>query len=148
MKISYSPVGRFHSTLSQETGAPRQGILQPQNSGIIEIFSEFSGATRNLEEYEYIIVLYHLNLSESWHTPVQPPGTDRRIGLFASRSPNRPNPIGFGVIRLERIENNKLFVSGIDAFDGTPVLDIKPWIPAIDRPEGEANLGSEKKLGL
>jgi tRNA-Thr(GGU) m(6)t(6)A37 methyltransferase TsaA len=134
ISIEYHPIGEFHSKLTPQTGAPRQGILQPGNKATIEIFEDFVQALCDLEKYDYIIVLYHMHLSGNWHPDVRPPGSKRAMGLFATRSPNRPNPIGFGVIKLNKITGNTVYVSGIDAFDGTPVLDIKPWIPSIDCP--------------
>ena len=146
MIIEYHPIGKFHTSLTPATGAPRQGTLEPENHGTIEIFSEYKEALRDLERYEYIIVLYHLNLSRNWGHSARPPGSDRSFGLFATRSPNRPNPIGFSVIKLDKIDGATLHVSGIDAYDGTPVLDIKPWLPSIDCPDQDPDV--EKELGI
>lgn len=148
MTIAYHPIGRFHSRLTPQTGAPRQGALQPGNEATIEIEREFTPALHDLQKYEYIIVLYHMHLSRGWNPDVRPPGSRRSMGLFATRSPNRPNPIGFGVIKLDSMEGNILHVSGTDAYDGTPVLDIKPWIPSIDCPSGDASPDIENNLGL
>ncbi len=148
MKIEYRPIGKFHTSFTPQTGAPRQGILQPGSVGTIEIFGEYSGALRDLDNYEYIIVIYHMHLSGKWHTPVRPPASKRSFGLFATRSPNRPNPIGIAVIKLNRMEGMILHVSGIDAFDGTPVLDIKPWIPSIDCPPHRSVRDIEEDIGL
>jgi len=148
MTIEYHPIGMFHTKLTPLTGAPRQGILQPENEGIIEIYEDYDDALRELENFEFIIVLYHMHLSKGWYSPVSPPGSKKPFGLFATRSPNRPNPIGLSVIKLDRIEKNKLYVSGIDAFDGTPVLDIKPWIPSIDCPPHKDYKKIEEDLGL
>jgi len=148
MTIEYHHIGEFHSNLTLKTGAPRQGILQPENKGTIEIYDEYHEALKDLGQYKYIIVLYHLHLSGKWHPIIRPPGSKRSFSLFATRSPNRPNPIGFAVIKLNRIDGTSLLVSGIDAFDGTPVLDIKPWLPAIDCPLDKAPLEIESELGL
>jgi len=148
MKIVYHPIGIFHTELTPQTGAPRQGILQPENKGTIEVYPEYHEALRDLEKFEYIIVIYHMHLSKGWHTPVRPPRSSHAFGLFATRSPNRPNPIGFSVIKLEKVEGNILHVRGIDVFSKTPVLDIKPWLPSIDCPGGKMNLDIEEKLGL
>jgi len=148
LKIVYHPIGIFHTELTPQTGAPRQGILQPENKGTIEVYPEYQEALRDLEKYEYIIVIYHMHLSKGWHTPVRPPSSSHPFGLFATRSPNRPNSIGLSVIKLEKVEGNILHVSGIDAFNKTPVLDIKPLLPSIDCPGGKINLDIEEKLGL
>lgn len=147
-KIVYNPIGLFHTELTPQTGAPRQGILQPENKATIEVYPQYQGALRNLEKFEYIIVIYHMHLSKGWHTPVRPPHSSHDFGLFATRSPNRPNSIGLSVIKLEKAEGNILHVSGIDAYDRTPVLDIKPWLPSIDCPGWNTNLDIEGKLGL
>ena len=148
MKIVYHPIGLFHTELTPQTGAPRQGILQPENKGTIEVYPEYQDALRDVEKYEFIIVIYHMHLSKGWHTPVRPPRSSRPFGLFSTRSPKRPNPVGLSVIKLEKVKGNILHVSGIDAFDKTPVLDIKPWIPSIDCPGWKINLDIEEKLGL
>jgi tRNA-Thr(GGU) m(6)t(6)A37 methyltransferase TsaA len=148
MVIQYHPIGEFHTGLTPQTGAPRQGILESGNKGIITIYEEYGEALQGLDRYEYIFVLYHLHLSANWHPVVRPPGSNQDFGLFATRSPNRPNPIGLAVIRLDGIEGLDLHVSGIDAFDGTPVLDIKPWLPSIDCPGVQTHTGMERDLGL
>jgi tRNA-Thr(GGU) m(6)t(6)A37 methyltransferase TsaA len=148
MIIEYHPVGEFHSSLTPQTGAPRQGTLQPENEATIEVYEDYAGALKDLGKYEYIIVLYHLHMSRNWHSDVRPPGSKKAMGLFATRSPNRPNPIGFGVIKLKGMDGTTLYVSGIDAFDGTPVLDIKPWIPSIDCPPHNTSPEIETDLGL
>ncbi|HOW41400.1 MAG TPA: tRNA (N6-threonylcarbamoyladenosine(37)-N6)-methyltransferase TrmO [Bacteroidales bacterium] len=149
-QIVYTPVGVFHTGYTQETGAPRQGILEPEIKGSIEIFPEYRNALKSLEMYEYIIVIYHLDKAGKWNDIVKPPESDPEIsfGLFATRSPNRPNPVGIATIKLEKIENGILHVSGIDTFDGTPVLDIKPYLPSIDGIKSIKNESIEKKLGL
>ncbi|HOW09008.1 MAG TPA: tRNA (N6-threonylcarbamoyladenosine(37)-N6)-methyltransferase TrmO [Bacteroidales bacterium] len=149
-QIVYKPVGVFHSGYSERTGAPRQGILKPDGKGTIEIFNEYQGALKSLELFEYIIVIYHFDKAYNWNLIARPPASDPDLtfGLFATRSPNRPNPIGIATVRLEKTENGKLHVSGIDAFDGTPVLDIKPYLPSIDCVKSSVNEQAEKKLGL
>ena len=148
MKIVYHPIGIFHTELTPQTGAPRQGILQPENKGTIEVYAEYQEALRDLEKFEYIIVICHMHLSKGWHTPVRPPSSSHAFGLFATRSSNHPNPIGFSVIKLDKVEGNILHVRGIDVFNKTPVLDIKPWLPSIDCPGWKLNLDIEEKLGL
>jgi tRNA-Thr(GGU) m(6)t(6)A37 methyltransferase TsaA len=149
-KIEYKSIGIFHSPLSPDTGAPRQGILAPEIKGTIEIYPEYKDALKSLELFEYIIVLYHFDRMTGWKSSAYPPGSNHNItfGLFATRSPARPNPIGISVIKLEKIEKCTLYVSGIDAYDGTPVLDIKPYLPSIDCVKSIRNEMTEKDLGL
>lgn len=148
MNIDYHPIGEFHTDLSPQTGAPRQGALAPANQGIIEVYPEFEEAMQDLGQYDYIIVLYHMHMSKKWHAMVRPPASEKEFGLFATRSPNRPNSIGYGVIKLDRVEGRQLHVSGIDAYNGTPVLDIKPWLSSIDCPDSQASMDIEKELGI
>lgn len=149
-EIIFNPIGVIHSSFTPETGAPRQGILIPENTATICIFDPYQKALETLDEFEYIIVLYHLDKVKSWEPFVNPSGSshNHKFGLFATRSPNRPNPIGFSVIKLDQIKEGVLFVRGLDAFDGTPVLDIKPYLPSIDCVESQQNKKVEKELGL
>jgi tRNA-Thr(GGU) m(6)t(6)A37 methyltransferase TsaA len=149
-QVIYTPIGIFHTDYTPETGAPRQGILVPEGKGRIEIYTEYQDALKALDQFEYIIVIYHFDKAGKWNPIVRPPGSnpDHIYGLFSTRSPNRPNPIGIATIKLEKIENGILYVSGIDAYDGTPVLDIKPYLPTIDCVESTKNQSIEKDLGL
>lgn len=147
-KIVYEPIGTFHTSYNSNTGAPRQGRFKPEGEGTIELLSAYHEALNGLEDYEYILVFYHLHLVNSWDTMVTPPGSAKEFGLFATRTPRRPNPIGFSVIKLNKIKNGVLHVSGIDAYDGTPVLDIKPYIPIIDCIEHKRDEKIEQKLGI
>lgn len=147
--MKYEPIGIIHSNYSPETGAPRQGILVSDNSGTVEIYPEYRQALTTLDSFEYIILIYHFDKVESWDPLVKPPASDHdyEFGLFATRSPRRPNPIGFSVIKLDKIESGILYVRGIDAFDGTPVLDIKPYLPSIDCVKSVQNDSMEHRLG-
>jgi len=148
MVIEYQPIGEFHTSMTPQTGAPRQGALEPENEGTIEIYEPFTEALRDIEMYDYIIVLYHMHLSKGWQSTANPPGSKRSFGLFSTRSPNRPNSIGFAVIKLNRVDGAILHVSGIDTFDGTPVLDIKPWISSLDCPDPGNDKNIERELGI
>ncbi len=147
--ISFTPIGYFRSSYTPETGGPRQGVLRPDGKGEIHIGKEYRAALKDLGLFEYIIVLYHFNTAGKWDSRVNPPAATHQhnFGLFSTRSPKRPNPIGLSIIRLEKIENGVLFVSGIDAFDGSPVLDIKPYLPSVDCIKSIQNEQIEKYLG-
>jgi tRNA-Thr(GGU) m(6)t(6)A37 methyltransferase TsaA len=148
--ITYTPIGIFKTSYTPATGAPRQGILKPEGKGKIEIYPEYQNALKSLELFEYIIVIYHFDKAIRWNSTARPPASnpDYTFGLFATRSPNRPNPVGIATIKLEKIENGILYVSGVDAFDGTPVIDIKPYLPSIDGMKSIVNEQMEKELGL
>ncbi len=147
--INFRPIGVFHTPYNQDTGAPRQGILEPETKAVIEIEKIYRKGLADLEKFEYIIVLYYFNITKTWSPTVNPPKSEHHFGLFATRSPKRPNPIGFSVVKLDSIDIEKglLSLSGIDAFEGTPVLDIKPYIPSVDIIHSEKNIATEKKLG-
>lgn len=149
-RVVYKPIGVFHTGYSGSTAAPRQGRFVPDNKGKIEIYPQFRESLFRLDEYEYILVIYHLHQVRDWDPMVVPPGskTGQAYGLFATRTPRRPNPIGFSVIKLDKIQDGVLYVSGVDAFDGTPVLDIKPYLPAIDCVESKQNESLERNMGM
>ena len=147
--IQFRRIGVFRSPYNQTTGAPRHGILKPETRALIEIDRPYRKGLADLEKFEYIIVLYHFNLTKTWSSTVNPPDSDQHFGVFATRSPRRPNPIGFSVVRLEAVDkkNGIIIISGIDAFDGTPVLDIKPYLPSVDVVPSEKNTAVEAELG-
>jgi len=147
--IQYKPIGIFHTVYTPATGAPRQGILMPETKGTIEILPEYRSALNTLGLFEYIIVLYHFSEVKRWRPTVNPPASshEHNFGLFSTRSPKRPNPIGLSIVKLEKIENGILYISGVDAFDGTPVLDIKPYLPSVDCVKSIQNELIEKELG-
>ena len=144
--ISLEPIGRFITDFSIETGAPRQGRLQPDTKGYIILDEKYIEALRDLEKFEYIYVLFYFHKAEGWESIVTPPRSGHAHGLFATRTPRRPNPIGLTLIKLDKIEKNKLFVSGVDAFNNTPVLDIKPFLPDLDYVDTEKNRKAEYEL--
>ncbi len=110
---------------------------QPRESGegefIIEVDSAYRDGLYKLEEFSYIYVLYYLHQQRgALSLKVIPPWTDQEVGLFASRSPYRPNPLGLSVVKLLRQRSNRLFTSDLDIFDGTPLLDLKPYLQELD----------------
>ncbi|MEA1885984.1 MAG: tRNA (N6-threonylcarbamoyladenosine(37)-N6)-methyltransferase TrmO [Bacteroidota bacterium] len=148
-EIIYKPIGVFHTPYTTETGAPRQGILMKETMGSIEIYPRYQSAVNYLGFFEYILVLYHFSEVEEWEPIVNPPASthEHNFGLFSTRSPKRPNPIGLSLVKLEKIENGILYVSGVDAFEGTPVLDIKPYLPSVDCVKSLQNELIEIELG-
>jgi len=141
------PIGVFHSPLTPATGAPRQGRLAPSIKAVIEILPQYEDCLEGIEQMSHLYVLFAFDRSRDWHAKVKPPKARKALGLFSTRSPNRPNPIGLTVVRLERVEGRILHVSGVDAFDQTPVLDIKPYIASIDSIP-DAGMQVESALGL
>jgi len=129
--FALTPVGIIHLPFRELGDAPRQGRFSDVEC-IIEILAEFTEGLQDVEHHPHLIILYWLDRSDRTVLRSTPPQTEIENGVFATRSPNRPNPIGYGVVDLIRREGNRLFVRGLDALDGTPVLDIKPYLVGID----------------
>ena len=130
----FKPIGKLHTPYKDEK-PPRQAIYATEGEFMIEVFPEYAEGLLALEEREYLIVLYladrparEVSLIVKAHTP-----DGRPRGLFASRSPVRPNPINLDVVKLDRIDGRFIYTSGLDALDGSPLLDIKPYVPELDR---------------
>jgi len=124
-------IGTIHTPY--KNFAPYQPRENDEGEFIIEVEPAYEAGLNRLEEFSYIYVLYYLHRrSGKISLKARPPWTDQVVGLFASRSPHRPNPIGLSVVRLEKRQGNNLFVSGLDAFDGTPLLDLKPYLQELD----------------
>ncbi|MDD1694410.1 MAG: tRNA (N6-threonylcarbamoyladenosine(37)-N6)-methyltransferase TrmO [Methanoregula sp.] len=124
-------VGVIHSPYMHQEDAPRQGRLSDKES-TIEVLPAFAEGLQDVESYPHLIVLYWLDRADRGTLKATPPGTHVEHGVFATRSPNRPNPIAFSVVDFVRRDGNRLVVRGLDALDGTPLLDLKPYSAGID----------------
>jgi len=120
-------IGVIRTRFKSLDEAPRQGSVSEEEGELI-IFEEYEEGLRGIEKFEYLILLYWMHLSNRNVLFVK----ERNRGVFATRSPNRPNPIGFCVVKLIDVKGNVLRVRGVDAIDGTPLIDIKPYYPEID----------------
>lgn len=138
MSIELQPIGVIRSAFAEKFAIPRQPSLAPAARGRILLSPPYDSAEAiaGLEQVSHIWLLFvfHQAASGPQHTRVRPPrlGGNQRIGVFASRATHRPNPLGQSVVRLEQVEPGCLTVSGIDLLDGTPILDIKPYVPYAD----------------
>ncbi|MBN1289084.1 MAG: tRNA (N6-threonylcarbamoyladenosine(37)-N6)-methyltransferase TrmO [Actinobacteria bacterium] len=114
--------------------APYQPVEEDKGDFRIVVDLDYMDGLRVLERFRYIYVIYYIDrLEQGVSMTVSPPWTDgENVGLFASRSPARPNPVGLSIVRLKSIEGNEILTSGLDVFDGTPLLDIKPYIQDLD----------------
>jgi len=130
--IEYRPIGFIHSPFKDTVGIPRQAVGAPHVKGSIHVFEEFSAGLADLEGFSHVVVVFHMHLVQQPSLKAHPPWDGKEHGVFATRSPYRPNPIGISVVRLDGIEGNTLHISGIDMADGTPVMDIKPHIPGLN----------------
>ena len=141
-RYEFDAIGRVHSPFKEKFGIPRQPGLVPEINAVLELLPPFdrSETVSGLQGYSHIWVqfVFHQTVQDQWQPTVRPPrlGGNRRVGVFASRSPFRPNPIGLSVVKLDAVRcaagRVELAVSGVDMVDGTPVLDIKPYIPYVD----------------
>ncbi len=135
--IVYRPIGVIHSPFKEPKGVPVQPSERKGIQGQVEVCAEYEAGLKDLEGFSHIILLYHMHLSKGFDLEVVPFLDTVKRGLFATRAPRRPNPIGLSVVRLEKIKGNVLQISGLDIVDGTPLLDIKPHVP---RPALERNV--------
>ena len=129
--IILRPIGRVASPWRSAVGMPVQTVAAPDSEGHIEIFEEFAPGLRDIEGFEYLIVLTHLHEAVE-KLEVTPFMDTQSHGVFATRAPARPNRIGLSIVRLVRVQGRHLHFRGNDMIDGTPVLDIKPYVPALD----------------
>lgn len=130
---SYEPIGVVHSPWKEKRAAPRQGTVL-EAEGVIELFPRdgFLHALSDIDGFDRLIVLFHFHEAEHFRPKVLPPRSSVRRGVLATRSPHRPNPIGLTIVRLLRVRGLCLDVQDLDILDGTPVLDVKPYIPYAD----------------
>lgn len=130
--IIFQPIGIIHSAFDKPQGTPIQFSGAKDSYGEIEIFPEFIDGLADLEGFSHIILLYHFHLIEKKSLKVIPFMDNSEHGIFATRSPARPNPIGLSIVRLNKIEDNKLYIEGVDIVNGTPLIDIKPYVAQFD----------------
>jgi tRNA-Thr(GGU) m(6)t(6)A37 methyltransferase TsaA len=136
--MNIEPVGLLHSCFKEKFGIPRQAGLVKSATATLELLPPYNveEALRGIEEFSHlwIVFAFHKSICEKFQPTVRPPrlGGNTRVGVFATRSPFRPNPIGLSVVELKRVNGTVLELAGGDFLDGTPVLDIKPYIPYAD----------------
>lgn len=133
--MNLDPIGIYHSAQRFRFETPRQSVFI-HNSGVITLQPNrnFETALEDLEGFDRIWVIFQFHLNDNWRPKVRPPVAPEkeRIGVFATRSPHRPNPIGMSCVKLEKVEGLNIFVQDCDLLDESPVFDIKPYIPAAD----------------
>ena len=151
--IEFKIIGRVYSRFTEQKGTPIQGRNAPEETAEIEIFEEYAGGLKDLDGFSHIYVFFKFDRTLENKLLVKPYLDKCERGVFATRSPLRPNPLGMTIVRLDRIVRNRLFVSGVDMLNNSPVIDIKPYIPDFDhnQPEkigwyAENNSRSEKVL--
>jgi tRNA (adenine37-N6)-methyltransferase len=132
MMVEFSSIGLIHSPYSGPEGVPIQSVFANGMRGSVEVFPEFAEALADLEGFSHIILLYYLHMVKGYALRCRPFLDTQDRGVFATRAPRRPNPIGLSVVRLLGIRDNVLDIEGVDIVDGTPLLDIKPYVSDFD----------------
>ncbi len=142
---SFDPIGVVRSPFGERADAPRQAVVAPDAAGRIELLAGrgYEDALEGLADWEYLwlIFVFHKNVEEGrgFRPKVRPPRSETKRGLFGTRSPHRPNPIGLSAVKIERVEGLVVHVRQLDVLDGSPVLDLKPYVPYADaHPEARA----------
>jgi tRNA-Thr(GGU) m(6)t(6)A37 methyltransferase TsaA len=139
------PIGVIHTPYRRREDIPRQGRLS-QEPCEIEVFQQYSAGLRDIEQCSHLFVLFWLHLSDRTKLIGVPPHDGREHGVFATRSPHRPNPIAVDIVELLDVRGNCLDVRGMDALDGSPLLDLKPYFAGIDS-FPEARVGWQRDEG-
>ena len=130
--ILFTPIGIVHSPFKTREGMPIQSAAARDVAGTIELYEPYADGLKDLDGFSHIFVIYHFHLSKDYNLHVIPFMDTEYRGLFSTRAPRRPNPIGLSILRLEKVEGHILHVLDVDILDSTPLLDIKPYVTKID----------------
>lgn len=130
--IHYKPIGTIHSPFHNVEGMPLQPSGAAGVPGTVELFPGYTDGLKDVEGFSHVILLYHFHLSKDYSLQVKPFLDDKLHGVFSTRAPKRPNSIGLSVVRLVRVESNIVYIQDVDIIDGSPLLDIKPYVPEFD----------------
>ena len=131
MEFTIHPIGIIHTPFTKKVETP----IQPSRSeaiGHVEVYADYAEGLQDIEGFSHLILLYAFHFSSGYKLSVKPFLDDQQRGLFATRYPYRPNPIGLSVVQLLNRDESTLIVKGIDVLDGTPLIDIKPYVPDFD----------------
>lgn len=145
MKIELTPIGIIHSPYKTKEEVPIQAYLSNEE-GEVEVFKEYEDGLMDIDGFSHIMIIYIFHKSKDRYLHVKPYLDTRLRGVFATRHPDRPNPIGISLVRFLERKGNILRIKGMDVVDGTPLLDIKPYIPRFDERENVKYGWLEDKL--
>ncbi|KAF0216408.1 MAG: hypothetical protein FD174_3698 [Geobacteraceae bacterium] len=147
MEITLHSIGIIHTPFRTKEESPIQGAFRPDAEGTVEVCAEYAPALQDIETFSHLYLIYRFDRAGEVILSRPTFLDDEPHGVFASRHPCRPNGLGLSVVRLLRREGNILHVAGIDVLDGTPLIDIKPYIPLFDcYPEASAGWTAGKEL--
>lgn len=130
--IALRPIGIIHTPFTKRPGTPIQGVYAPDAEGTVEVYEEFAEGLKDVEGFSHLYLLYHFHKSEGYSLHCRPYRDEEARGVFSCRAPKRPNPLGLSVVRLIGREGNILHVGEVDIIDGSPLVDIKPYVPRFD----------------
>jgi len=148
-EIKYKAIGVIHSEFTDKANAPIQGTFAKDAKGTVEIFQEYADGLKDIEEFSHLILIYHFHLSNGYSLISMPFLEDEQHGIFSIRHFNRPNPIGLSIVKLENVKGNLLEIGDVDILDGTPLLDIKPYVPLFDnKPDAKSGWVSNPHLDM
>jgi tRNA-Thr(GGU) m(6)t(6)A37 methyltransferase TsaA len=147
--VIYNPIGIIHSPYKEIEGMPIQPCGAIGVAGTVEIKHGFAGGLKDIDGFSHIILIYHFHISKRYSLEVIPFLDDHPKGIFATRAPNRPNPIGLSIVKLIKVEDNILHIEDVDILDNTPLLDIKPYVSMFDAlDQAEAGWYSKAKYNV
>ncbi len=139
--IVYHPIGYVSSSHAELSGMPLQAIADTGGKSVIQISGPHRGCLADLDGFSHVWVLAHLHEVVGWEPTVRTFLDNERHGALATRSPRRPNPLGLSLARIARVESTQVVVDGLDLLDGTPILDLKPFVPVFDTPSDDVRIG-------
>jgi tRNA-Thr(GGU) m(6)t(6)A37 methyltransferase TsaA len=145
-EIIYKPIGVIHSPFKIPQDVPIQSAAAKGVAGSVVVFQQYVESLKDVEGFSHLILVYHFHLAQPYSLLVTPFMDKKLHGLFATRAPSRPNPIGVSIVRLTKVEQNLLHIQDVDIIDGTPLLDIKPFVPEFDQRKAERIGWLEKKV--
>jgi len=131
-QIEINPIGFIHSELKEASNVPIQPVYAKGCKGRAKIYPDYQQGLTDLEGFSHIFIIYYFHRAAPSSLMVKPYLDNNKRGVFATRSPRRPNPIGISLVHLEKREGNILYLDHVDMLDGTPILDIKPYVPDFD----------------
>ncbi len=134
-RFEFRPIGVIHTPYQAREGTPIQGAFEPDAEGTVEVYEQFAEGLKDIEGFSHIYVFYVFHKSEEYKLHCKPYRDDEPRGVFACRAPKRPNQLGMSVVRLLKREGNVLTIGEVDMLDGSPLLDIKPYVPQFDQRE-------------
>lgn len=139
MKINLKSIGTIHTPYSESHDIPIQGIFKPDVEGYAELDECYLNGLKDLDQFSHAILIYYFHCSTEEKLEGKPFLEDEKHGIFAIRSPHRPNHLGFSIVRIRCIQGNRIYFSEVDMLDGTPLLDIKPFVKYYDNRDDVVN---------